>query len=176
LAGKIASIYHDNEIALVHSEDHLLMDKFSKKMTDLLAKQSRELNVKLIFEEKLIFLLLELATGTRIESDVQFLAFGAKPNIEVIKILDQSLIEQNATLVKTKPTLQLEHDNYTHIFALGDVTNIKESKLLIVLTFTLMSLGPETMMVPINKGAAHLPIGNMVVGSFMPKNFKGKLL
>ncbi|CAG8792471.1 479_t:CDS:2 [Dentiscutata erythropus] len=186
LAGEIASVYQDKEVTLIHAENHLLTDKFPKKMTDLLAKQLRELNVKLIFGEK----------GTQIESDVQFVAFGAKPNTEVIITLDQSLIEQHTTLVKVKPTLQLENDNYAHIFALGDITNIKETKLAYraglhadVVTKNIIALinnkklveyspGAEAMLVTIgkNKGASLLPMGNMVVGSFMTKNIKGKTL
>ncbi|CAG8650225.1 6833_t:CDS:2 [Dentiscutata heterogama] len=207
LAGEIASVYHDKEVTLTHSEDHLLTDKFPKKMTDLLAKQLRELNVKLIFGEKVILpssgigdglspLTLGTDKGTQIESDVQFVAFGAKPNTEVVKTLDQSLIEQHTTLVKVKPTLQLEHDNYAHIFALGDVTNIKETKLAYranlhadVVNKNIIALinnnklvgyspGAEVMFVPIgkDKGAGLLPIGNIVVGSFITKNFKGKTL
>ncbi|CAG8661710.1 724_t:CDS:2 [Dentiscutata heterogama] len=207
LAGEIASVYQDKEVTLIHSENHLLTDKFPRKMTDLLAKQLRELNVKLIFGEKVIFpssgiddglssITLETDKGTQIESDVQFVAFGAKPNTGVIKTLDQSLIEQYTTLVKVKPTLQLENDNYAHIFALGDITNIKETKLAYraglhadVVTKNIIALinnkklveyspGAEAMLVPIgkNKGASLLPMGNMVVGGFMTKNIKGKTL
>ncbi|KAF0485057.1 FAD/NADP-binding domain-containing protein [Gigaspora margarita] len=207
LAGEIASVYQDKEVTLIHSEDHLLTDKFPKKMTDRLAKQLREFNVKLIFGEKVIFpssgigdglspLTLETDKGTQIYSDVQFVAFGAKPNTEVIKTLDQSLIEQYTTLVKVMPTLQLEHDEYAHIFALGDITNIKETKLAYranlhadVITKNIIALinnkklaeykpGPEVMIVPVGKakGAGLLPIGNMVIGSFMTKSLKGKTL
>ncbi|CAG8778520.1 43249_t:CDS:2 [Gigaspora margarita] len=207
LAGEIASVYQDKEVTLIHSENHLLTDKFPKKLTDSLAKQLKELNVKLIFGEKVILpssgigdglspLTLETDKGTQIDSDVQFVAFGAKPNTEVIKTLDQSIIEQNTTLVKVKPTLQLEHDDYAHIFALGDITNIKETKLAYrailhadVISKNIIAFinnkklaeyspGPEAMLVPIgkDKGAAVLPIGNMVVGSFITKNLKGKTL
>ncbi|CAG8534507.1 1725_t:CDS:2, partial [Dentiscutata heterogama] len=207
LAGEIASVYQDKEVTLIHSEEHLLTDKFPRKLTGSLAKQLKELNVKLIFGEKVIFpsfgigdglspLTLKTNKGTQIDSDVQFVAFGAKPNTEVIETLDQSLIEQITTLVKVKPTLQLEHDNYAHIFALGDITNIKESKLAYraslhadVITKNIIALinnkklieyntGSEAIVVPIgkNKGASLLPIGNMVFGSFITKNIKGKTL
>ncbi|RIB08781.1 hypothetical protein C2G38_2210746 [Gigaspora rosea] len=208
LAGEIASVYQDKkEVTLVHSEDHLLTDQFPKKLPDLLTKQLNELNVKLIFGEKIIFpssgigdglspLTLETDKGTRIDSDVQFVAFGAKPNTEVIKTLDQSLIEQNTTLVKVKPTLQLEHDDYAHIFALGDITNIKESKLAYraglhadVVANNIIALindknlidykpGSEVIFIPIgkDKGAGLLPIGSIVVGSFITKIFKSKTL
>ncbi|KAF0421290.1 FAD/NADP-binding domain-containing protein [Gigaspora margarita] len=207
LAGEIASVYQDKEVALVHSEGHLLTDQFPKKLSDLLTKQLNELNVKLIFGEKIIFpssgigdglspLTLETDKGTRIDSDVQFVAFGAKPNTEVIKTLDQSLIEQNTTLVKVKPTLQLEHDDYAHIFALGDITNVKETKLAYraglhadVVAKNIIALinnknlaeykpGPEVIFIPIgkNNGAGLLPIGSIVVGGFITKYFKSKTL
>ncbi|CAG8792771.1 743_t:CDS:1, partial [Racocetra fulgida] len=67
--------------------------------------------------------------GTQIESDVQFVAFGVKLNTSVIETLDHTLIEEDTTRVKVRSTLQLDHDNYGHIFALGDITNINETKL-----------------------------------------------
>ncbi|CAG8485906.1 6475_t:CDS:2 [Dentiscutata heterogama] len=207
LAGEIASVYQDKEVTLIHSENHLLSEKFPKKMTNLLAKQLKELNVKLILGESVNLpssgigdglspLTLETNKGTQIESDVQFVAFGIKPNTNVIETLDQSLIEENTTRVKVKPTLQLDHDNYAHIFALGDITNINETKLAYraglhadVITKNIISHinnkklveykpGPEVMIVPVGKakGAVLLPFGNMVVGSFMAKNVKGKTL
>ncbi|CAG8677169.1 4508_t:CDS:2, partial [Cetraspora pellucida] len=128
----------------------------------------------------------------QIESDVQFVAFGVKPNTGLIETFDQSLIEQDTTRVKVKPTLQLDHDNYAHIFALGDITNINETKLAYraglhadIVTKNIIACinnknlveykpGPEFMVIPIgkNKGAGLLPMGNMVVGSFMTKNVK----
>ncbi|CAG8784470.1 601_t:CDS:2, partial [Racocetra fulgida] len=89
LAGEIASVYSDKEITLVHSEDRLLSEQFPKKMTDLLAKQLRELNVNLIFGEKVI--LPSSGIGD---------AFGTKPNTQVVETLDESLIEEDTTLVK----------------------------------------------------------------------------
>ncbi|CAG8677153.1 4507_t:CDS:2 [Cetraspora pellucida] len=53
LAGEIASVYRNKEITLIHSENHLLNEKFPQKMKDLLAKQLRKLNVKLIFGERI---------------------------------------------------------------------------------------------------------------------------
>ncbi|CAG8519679.1 4688_t:CDS:2, partial [Racocetra fulgida] len=51
LAGKIASVYNDKEVTLVHSEDRLLSEQFPKKTIDL-AKQLRVLNAILIFGKK----------------------------------------------------------------------------------------------------------------------------
>ncbi|CAG8656776.1 9528_t:CDS:2 [Gigaspora margarita] len=207
LAGEIASVYQDKEVTLIHAANHLLNEKFPKKMINLLAKQLKELNVKLIFGEFIKFpssgigdglspLTLETDKGTQIESDVQFVAFGVSPNTSIIGTLDQSLIESDTSRVKVRPTLQLDNDNYDHIFALGDITNINETKLAYraglhadVITKNIIARinnkklveykpGPEVMIIPIGKakGAALLPFGNMVVGSFMAKNAKGKTL
>ncbi|CAG8716702.1 18535_t:CDS:2, partial [Acaulospora morrowiae] len=132
---------------------------------------------------------------TVIESDVQFVTFGAKPNTEIIKTLDLSLLESDTRLVKVKPTLELDNENYDRIFAAGDITNIQETKMAfratqhadIVVKNVLAKINnnklsdyqpmSEVMFVTIgkNKGAGLLPIfGGLVVGSFLVKQLKGK--
>ncbi|CAG8795121.1 34308_t:CDS:2, partial [Racocetra persica] len=191
LAGEIASVYQNKEITLIHSENNLLNENVPQKMKDLLVKQLRELNVNLIFGERVNLpssgigdglspLTLETDKGTQIESDVQFVAFGVKPNTSVIETLDHTLIEEDTTRVKVRSTLQLDHDNYGHIFALGDITNINETKLAYraglhadIVAKNIIALINDKKL---NKGAFLLPMGNMVVGSFMTKNIKGKTL
>ncbi|CAG8472899.1 15098_t:CDS:2 [Acaulospora morrowiae] len=207
LAGEIATNYTDKEITLVTSANTLLSEKFPMKLRDRLAEQLKELNVKLVMGEKIDLgssdigdglspLTLETDKGTQIESDIQFFAAGAKPNTEVVRTLNESIIEEDTHLVKVKPTFQLSHDEYGHIFAVGDVTNIHETKLAYragqhaeIVTKNLIALinkkklveykpAPEALFVTIGKtkGAGLLPMGSMVVGSFMVKNIKGKKL
>jgi NADH dehydrogenase FAD-containing subunit len=210
LAGEIASVYgNEKEVTLVHGEENLLSPKFPIKLSDSLAKQLKDLNVKLILGDKIDFqknnigdglskLTITTEKGQVIESDVQFVAIGAKPNTSLIESLNSSLIDENSHLVKVKPTLQLDlNDEYNHIFAIGDITNIPETKLAFraALHADLVSKNissfidnkkleeykpmKETMMVTIGKkgGAGLLPVfGGLVVGSMMVRNFKGKNL
>ncbi|CAG8497895.1 7304_t:CDS:2 [Diversispora eburnea] len=176
----------------------------SPKLKKQLVKQLTDLNVRLIFGEKIDISNIEdglsplnLVTnkGTQIESDVQFVAIGAKPNTEIAKTLNESIVEEGTNLIKVKPTLQLNHDEYKHIFAIGDVTNIQETKLgfraglqanvaanniiALINKKKLTEYKPlsEAMLVTIGKtkGSGLLPIfGGTVVGSYMIKTLKGK--
>ncbi|CAG8784738.1 3134_t:CDS:2, partial [Acaulospora morrowiae] len=82
LAGEIATNYQDKQITLVHSDTGLLNSKFPPKIRNMLADQLKELNVKLVFGEKvdltsgnlngLTTTTLKTNKDTVIESDVQF--------------------------------------------------------------------------------------------------------
>ncbi|CAG8653452.1 11142_t:CDS:2, partial [Acaulospora morrowiae] len=172
-----------------------------------LADQLKELQVELVLGERINLnsvdtngltpITLETNNRRVIESDIQFVTIGSKPNTEIIKTLDDSLLEPDTNLIKVKPTLELENDIYDRIFAAGDIINIKETKLAfraglnadIIVKNVLAKINnnsltdykspPEVMFVTIgkNKGAGLLPMfGGKVVGSFMVKNLKGKSL
>ncbi|CAG8577876.1 7923_t:CDS:2 [Acaulospora morrowiae] len=207
LAGEIASVYQNKQITLVHSEKSLLNSKYPQKMRDMLADQLKELKVNLVLGERvdltsistdgLTPVTLETNNNRVIESDIQFVTIGSKPNTEIIKTLDASLLELNTNLVKVKPTLELDNDNYDRIFAAGDITNIQETKMAyraglhaeIIVKNVLAKVNnnrlvdykspPELILVTVGKkkGAGLLPMfGGKVVGSFMIKGIKGKSL
>ena len=67
--------------------------------------------------------------GTKIESDAQLVATGIHVNSGLAGTLNSELIESGTGLVKVRPTLQLDHEGYEHIFGLGDVTSVKETKM-----------------------------------------------
>ncbi|CAG8506388.1 1609_t:CDS:2 [Ambispora leptoticha] len=206
LAGELATVYKEKTITLVHAGETLLHPKFPKKLRDDLYKQLKDLNVNVIFGEKLVlpegglgdgvtYKKLQTNKGTTIESDVQFFAIGAKPNTSLVKTLDASLLEEKTNLIKVTPTLQLEHEEFKHMFAVGDVTNIDETKMAYraglqaaVVTKNVEALiskkklteyqpPSEVIVVTIGKtgGAGLLPMfGGLVVGPFLVKNLKGK--
>jgi NADH dehydrogenase FAD-containing subunit len=209
LAGEIANVYgNEKEITLVHGQGNLLSSNFPNKLRDSLSKQLKDLNVNLIFDDKidlhkynigdgLSSLTITTEKGKVIESDIQFVAIGAKPNTSLIESLNDSLIDENNHLVKVKPTFQLDlGDEYNHIFAIGDITNIPETKLAFraglhsnlvcknILSFlnnkNLEEYKPmkESIFITVgNKGGAGLlPFFGMVVGASMVKNMKGKNL
>ncbi|CAI2163176.1 13485_t:CDS:1 [Funneliformis geosporum] len=209
LAGEIASVYgNEKEITLLHGNEELLSPKFPKKLKDSLAKQLKDLNVNLILGERIDFkrynvgnglsqLAITTEKGQIIESDIQFVAIGTKPNISIIEHLNARLIDENTHLVKVKPTLQLDLDEYEHIFAIGDITNIPESKLAfraghhaelvgrnIVSYLSRKKLeeykpAKEAIVITVGKngGAGLLPLFNgIVVGSMISRNVKSKSL
>ncbi|CAG8636195.1 10743_t:CDS:2 [Ambispora leptoticha] len=208
LAGELATVYKEKTITLVHAGETLLHPKFPKKLRDDLYKQLKDLNVNIILSEKMVLpegglgdglasQKLQTDKGTTIESDIQFFAIGARPNTSLIKTLDASLLEEKTNLIKVTPTLQLEHEEFKHMFAVGDVTNVDETKLAYraeqqasVVTknvealiaknnLTEYSSPSEVIIVTIGKtgGAALLPVfGGLVVGPFAVRNYKGKSL
>ncbi|KAK4701801.1 apoptosis-inducing factor 2, partial [Phenoliferia sp. Uapishka_3] len=60
-------------------------------------------------------------------ADYLMLATGIKPNSEVISQFDPSTVDASGA-VKVLPTFQLVDEAYSHIFAIGDVTDRPESK------------------------------------------------
>ncbi|CAG8552188.1 5197_t:CDS:1 [Funneliformis mosseae] len=209
LAGEIASVYgKEKEITLIHGKEELLTPKFPKKLKDSLATQLKDLNVNLILGDRIDFerynvgnglskMTITTEKGQTVESDIQFVAIGQKPNTSIIEQLNADLIDENTHLVKVKSTLQLELDEYDHIFAIGDITNIPESKLAfraglhgelvgknIVSYLTNKRLEEykpvkEAMIITVGKngGAGLLPIFNgLVIGSMLTRNIKSKSL
>ncbi|KAG9305395.1 hypothetical protein G9A89_011528 [Geosiphon pyriformis] len=210
LAGELATVHKDKRITIVHAQNDLLSPQFPKKLRDSLKRQLEDLNVTIIFGEKVLLPesglgdgtspnTLQTDKGTTIESDVQFIATGAQPNTSLVATLDESLLEEDSRLVKVAPTLQLDHEEFPHIFAVGDITNVKETKLayragaqatIVVKNIEALTSGkskklqaykpgPEAIFVTIGKtnGAGLLPmLGGVVVGPFMVKGIKGKNL
>lgn len=204
LTGEILEVYKDKEITLVHGEDNVLSSRFPNKLRDSLTRQLKSLNVNLILNDKvdaqrqnigdgLSKLTITTEKGQTIESDIQFFVVGAKPNTSLIESLNGSLIDDRH-LVKVKPTFQLDLDGYNHIFAIGDITNIPETKLSFragmhadIVAKNIVSFlkekklqeykpGKEAIFVPIGRkgGAGLLPISNLVVGPWMVSGIKGK--
>lgn len=208
LAGEIASAHKEKEVILVHAHKTLLASNSPKKLTNTLKCQLEDVKVKLILGEKIIFpeggishglssKTLYTDHGTKIESDVQFITTGSKPNSALASTLDASLLEDGTKLVKVTPTLQLDHPDYKHIFAIGDITNIKETKLAfrarlhgditaknIKALVTEQKLKmykppPEIITVTTSKttGAELIPIFEGIMGGdFLIRNLKGKNL
>ncbi|KAJ9092012.1 hypothetical protein QFC21_006992 [Naganishia friedmannii] len=65
---------------------------------------------------------VRLRSGREVESDLQILCIGQHHNHELISSQEPSLLSDKGSL-HVKPTLQLDHEGYDHIFAIGDVAN-----------------------------------------------------
>ncbi|TMW57549.1 hypothetical protein Poli38472_003474 [Pythium oligandrum] len=132
VAGEVATYFPNKKVTLLHSHERLcssngLTDKFHEYLMHSLEK----LKVNVILGERLIERLTDnsfgrrtLMThmGTAIESDVQLLCSGFNPLSELMRAMDESLVDDNGR-VRVNASLQLDASKYPHIFALGDLNN-----------------------------------------------------
>ncbi|CAG8499022.1 9468_t:CDS:2 [Paraglomus occultum] len=206
LAGEIKTTYNDKDVTVVHSRELLLDDNLPKKFRSRATARLRALGVKIILNERVQFsasdidngdktITLVTDKGTTIESDVQLVATGIHVNSGLVGTLNSQLIEADTGLVRVRPTLQLE--GYDRIFALGDITNVKETKMAFraglqadVVAKNLVSLisekklieyktGPPAMFLSLGKtgGVGLLPMfGGVLAGNWMVKSLKSKNL
>jgi len=208
LAAEIKTAYKDKKVTVVHPRELLLNDDFPKKFRDQATVRLRALGVNVILNERVQFSASDIGNGdnkvtlvtdkgTKIESDVQLIATGNHVNSELAGTLNSQLIEPDTRLVKVRPTLQLDHEGYEHIFALGDVNNVKETKMALraglqadVVAKNIIALasekklveykpGPPVMLLTLGKdgGVGLLPMfGGILAGNWLVKLFKSKNL
>jgi len=208
LAAEIKTTYKDKKVTVVHPRELLLNDDFPKKFRDQVTARLRALGVNIILNERVQFsdsdigngdnnVTLVTDKGTKIESDVQLIATGNHVNSGLAGTLNSQLVESDTGLVKVRSTLQLDHEGYEHIFALGDVTNVKETKMAFragfqanVVAKNIVALtnekklaeykpGPPMMFITLGKngGVGLLPMfGGMLAGNWMVKSLKSKNL
>ncbi|CAG8528760.1 2791_t:CDS:2 [Paraglomus occultum] len=208
LAAEIKTTYEDKKVTVVHPRELLLNDDFPNKFRDQVTARLRALGVNIILNERVQFSASDIGNGdkkvtlvtdkgTKIESDVQLVATGNHVNSGLVSTLSPQLIEPDTGLVKVLPTLQLEHEGYKHIFALGDVVNVKETKMAFraglqadVVARNIIALinekklieykpGGPMMLLTLgnNGGVALLPMfGGILAGNWMVKNLKSKNL
>ncbi|SCV68721.1 BQ2448_842 [Microbotryum intermedium] len=70
-----------------------------------------------------------LGDGSTITPDFVFIGFGSTPNSELVQAFDAQLVNDKG-FVKVKPSLQFAASTaeLDHIYAIGDVTDVKETK------------------------------------------------
>jgi NADH dehydrogenase FAD-containing subunit len=61
-----------------------------------------------------------LRSGRVVDSDLQILAIGQRHNHELLSCAEPTLLSSESSL-KVLPTLQLDHPDWSHVFAIGDV-------------------------------------------------------
>uniref|UniRef100_H3H3A1 FAD/NAD(P)-binding domain-containing protein n=2 Tax=Phytophthora ramorum TaxID=164328 RepID=H3H3A1_PHYRM len=191
----------ESKAKLVAGDD--VRDKFRTKLSTYL----KRLGVKVVVGERLTERLsgnsfekrtLRTDKGTEIESDVQLLCGGFSPTTELIQKLDASLVTPEG-FVKVNSKLQLDSDQYSNIYALGDASNNSAPKRAFYAGQQGKHLGAELALVarktqtnvskPFPKvevvatvlplgpsgGVSQLPVmGGLVMGNLITKSIKSK--
>ena len=137
-AGELRNAFPDLEITLLEKQSELLPTQgFAEELRDQVREQLKELNIRLIEGSELAYLppfnvgelgrfVVETKDGHRIEADMWFQCYGARPNTGYVAGTElQSAVRPDGAL-KVEPTLQVV--GQTNIYAIGDVTDVRESK------------------------------------------------
>ncbi|GAA5894439.1 hypothetical protein JCM6882_004822 [Rhodosporidiobolus microsporus] len=150
-AAEVAAYYNGKDgrakkrITLVHSHDKFLYeDGWKDKLNNSLKKQLEGLGVDVVLGQKVLGEGLEtgavdggerefqLSGGGSVKADYIMVATGNSPNTSFIGAFDPSLLNSSRQVL-VKPSFQLappsKTDKYDHIFAIGDITDVPESKL-----------------------------------------------
>ncbi|GAA5874581.1 hypothetical protein JCM1840_002236 [Sporobolomyces johnsonii] len=145
LAGEVAEYYNGKDgrkkktITLVHSRERFITEEgFKPKLGESLKSQLEALGVKVVMGKRVDAQGLptgaveggarefKLDDGETVTADFIFLAFGNTPNTSLLTAFDPSTLDASHR-VKVRPTLQVA--GYDNLFAIGDITDIPESKL-----------------------------------------------
>jgi NADPH-dependent 2,4-dienoyl-CoA reductase/sulfur reductase-like enzyme len=147
LAGEIKQDLPDKEVKLIHSSSKLLSSSASGPLSDAFKERAlanlRALGVEVtlgqrvtrptlpagartIGEDVIIGTVnLSLANGTTVESDVTFFTTGGRPNTDFLQSSLGKAIDVTG-FINVNAHMQVQ--GYTDIFAIGDVTNLRETK------------------------------------------------
>jgi NADH dehydrogenase FAD-containing subunit len=209
LAGEIASLYPGKPVTLVDPGERLL-PAFNPKLGALLLTGLSQLGVRVLLGERLVN--MPAATnatasehpnmqthmtekGTEIAADIHFVCFGLQLNTQYLKFGD-ALDERKQ--VKVNSCLQVQ--GYENVFAVGDIVNTGEARLITTADAHARIVGANirrlaagehnllehhpksaaTVIVPLGAtgGAAQLPFGKtgIVLGAWAASLIKGKSL
>jgi apoptosis-inducing factor 2 len=209
LAGEIASLYPGKPVTLIDPGQRLL-PAFNPKLGELLFAGLTQLGVRVLFGERLVKMpaatnaaepeqpvLQTFLTekGTQIEADIYFICFGLQINTQYLQL--GNILDERKQ-VKVNSHLQVQ--GYENIFAIGDMVNTGEAKLITtadahagIVASNIMRLAANdhnllehhpksaaTVIVPLGTtgGAVQLPLGNkgIVLGAWAASLIKGKSL
>ncbi|PHZ12835.1 FAD/NAD(P)-binding domain-containing protein [Rhizopus microsporus ATCC 52813] len=130
--------YPKKHVTLIDSHSNVV-NRSDPRQQNMARKYLEELGVEVVCNEKIIDFdstgdNVYLGSSGRIYSgyDKVFFATGTRPNTALFasSTIDSSLDDCLDTWgrIRVKPTLQIDHWKYEHIFAGGDVTNVVEEK------------------------------------------------
>ncbi|KAF8982592.1 Apoptosis-inducing factor 2 [Entomortierella lignicola] len=138
LAAEIREHYPEKEVTLVHSRERY-MPLYKSGMHDKTFGILKEFGVRQILGDRANipeggfvddFKMIKVTTkgGKEIECDLQILCTGMTPQSDLLAKLSPSSINPSNRLVKTKPTLQIDDDNFPNIYTAGDVADLVDVK------------------------------------------------
>jgi len=127
LAGEILDKYSDKQVLIAHSGDKII-ERCNPEAIRY-AQKVLEKRCTLIFNERVVKIHGKHCItdkGSEITADLAFLCVGIKPNAEFMKKNMKAKMDESG-FIKVDEYLKVE--GCENIFAVGDVTNIKEEKL-----------------------------------------------
>ncbi|KAI8384810.1 uncharacterized protein BYT42DRAFT_563718 [Radiomyces spectabilis] len=138
LAAEIKEHYPEKHVTLLHSRSGYL-PRFKKSVDVMTYNILKKHGVKQILGDRVIlpeqgFPLevkpIEIHTrgGRVIQSDLAIMCIGMTPNSQLLAELSPKSINSDNKFVKVKPTMQIQDDQYPHIFAAGDVLDHTDVK------------------------------------------------
>ncbi|KAI8877419.1 FAD/NAD(P)-binding domain-containing protein [Backusella circina FSU 941] len=138
LAGEIKEHYPEKEVTLIHSRSRY-MPRYKVSMDVFTHNILKKRGVKQILGERvnlpeggfpLEVKPIEVHTkkGRIIHGDLAITCIGMTPNSGLLQEFAPDCINKENGFVKVKPTMQIDDDNVTNIFAAGDVTDHSDVK------------------------------------------------
>ncbi|ORY90497.1 hypothetical protein BCR43DRAFT_447193 [Syncephalastrum racemosum] len=203
LVGEIVENYPEKRVTVIHNNQHILDDTFPvasrTKFTNRMIQKNKVdvlLNETVLTDGlepgKLGSYTVSTKSGKSVECDLVLLAFGNRPDSDWLK--DTPLLSKNGCVRVNKETLQVNEKGWEHVFALGDVADLGETKLAFrikqhtpVLVGNLVRAtenkpldkkykkGPDVMLVTFGKngGIGQLPFVG-TVGDWVARTLKSK--
>ncbi|KAF9184530.1 Apoptosis-inducing factor 2 [Haplosporangium sp. Z 767] len=149
LAGEIKTTFPQKQVTLIHSTSTLIdYPEFTEAVKHLALSHLEELGVQVILNERAVVEGLDhdhpihvgtktirTKSGKTIESDMQFLAAGARIDTSYMSTLKPqgvddfdpaSLVDPDTHAIKVQKTLQLADMAFPYIFAVGDCTDFSK--------------------------------------------------
>ncbi|XPS77717.1 hypothetical protein M3J09_009744 [Ascochyta lentis] len=137
MATDIKQLFPDKSVTLVHSRANV-MNKFHPDLHAIVQQRFSELGVENILGKRVKLpetnyptdgttFDVELTDGTTVPADFAIISTGQTPQSDLLRNLAPEVIDDQS-FIKVKDTLQIQHDSYPNIFALGDIAATKAHK------------------------------------------------
>ncbi|KAF9026133.1 FAD/NAD(P)-binding domain-containing protein [Hymenopellis radicata] len=130
IAGEIKDLWPTKPITVVQALPQLLNDTYPDKFRRRAEASFVARGVKFVYKDYVddftpVNGSVKTRNGKTLDGDLVVAAWGTRPNTEFLSSLGSDVLDSKG-FVKVTPTLQLL--NHSEIFALGDITDIKEQK------------------------------------------------
>ncbi|KAG8865304.1 hypothetical protein FRB96_000194 [Tulasnella sp. 330] len=136
MATDIKEYFPDKDVTLIHSRAHT-MPKFDPRFHDIIKARCDELGIKMMLSNRVVGIppngfpndgsefTISLSDGSSITTQLAILATGQIPNNQMLTSLNtsDSIINGDNGFIRVRPTLQFVPEQYSQLFALGDIAD-----------------------------------------------------